>query len=264
MKTIRLFCCTLALLLGSSAATLQAQMPLRRVISLAGQFSLQDVETGMIISQPYESLSIIENSNLARGKRSYGHWALIDILTGEEILPAVYSGFGSRFSEGLCWISYNGRIGYIDIYGNLAIPIRYDSFGDFRDGYVRIKRNNRWGYLDLNGRWYTEQPLPYQITLRMYVPPVPYLRNPPKPKGYRSAPPAPPQPPQPPRKQQTARPQSNRNPGNPGAQPQRPQQQPKQQPKQQRPKQESGKQQQPSKQQRTNNSNRRGGYNSGR
>lgn len=261
MKTIRLFCCTLALLLGSSAATLQAQMPLRRVVSLAGQFSLQDVETGMIISQPYESLSIIENSNLARGKRSYGHWALIDILTGEEILPAVYSGFGSRFSEGLCWISYNGRIGYIDIYGNLAIPIRYDSFGDFRNGYVRIKRNNRWGYLDLNGRWYTEQPLPYQITLRMYVPPVPYLRNPPKPKGYRSAPPAPPQPP---RKQQTAPPQSNRNPGNPGAQPQRPQQQPKQQPKQQRPKQESGKQQQPSKQQRTNNSNRRGGYNSGR
>jgi hypothetical protein len=57
------------------------------------------------------------------------------------------------FSEGLCSVFKDGKLGYIDTTGKLVIPVQFDFAGAFLDGLARVKLGNRFGYVDRSGQY---------------------------------------------------------------------------------------------------------------
>ena len=45
----------------------------------------------------------------------------------------------------------NGKWGYIDLYGNVVLPLIYDDASFFSEGRVEVKKDGKWGFIDLNG-----------------------------------------------------------------------------------------------------------------
>ena len=63
---------------------------------------------------------------------------------GRAILPVEYDKMGN-FSEGLAWVSSNGKYGYIDGKGTLVIDTLFTSATDFNDGVAFVSYNGRMG-----------------------------------------------------------------------------------------------------------------------
>jgi WG containing repeat len=60
---------------------------------------------------------------------------------------------GSLFFEGKASVvDTNGKSGFLDCTGNLAIPCRFQGISDFRDGVCSIN----CGFIDHSGRWFIE------------------------------------------------------------------------------------------------------------
>jgi len=57
------------------------------------------------------------------------------------------------FSEGLCGVMKDGKWGYIDTGGHLAIPNQFDSAGPFIEGLARVNLGNQVGYIDKTGQY---------------------------------------------------------------------------------------------------------------
>lgn len=52
------------------------------------------------------------------------------------------------FSEGLAQVCINGKWGYIDSDGRMAIPAVYDMTEPFRNGLALVVQNGRWCYIN--------------------------------------------------------------------------------------------------------------------
>jgi len=73
--------------------------------------------------------------------------------------PSLHAGRGSDnhpsnmsgFSEGLLAVRRNGRMGFIDKYGNQVIPITYHAVHTFSEGFSMVARDGRIGFVDRNG-----------------------------------------------------------------------------------------------------------------
>lgn len=71
----------------------------------------------------------------------------IDIVTKPQ-----YDKIGD-FQNGLAKVKLNGKWGFIDKDGNLAIEVIYDEVDDFNyQGFAKIKLNNKAGYINRNGK----------------------------------------------------------------------------------------------------------------
>jgi hypothetical protein len=57
------------------------------------------------------------------------------------------------FSEGLCGVQKDGKWGYIDTGGHLAIPAQFDSAGPFVEGSAKVNLGNQVGYIDKTGQY---------------------------------------------------------------------------------------------------------------
>ncbi len=55
------------------------------------------------------------------------------------------------FSDGLARVKKNGKYGYIDTEGNIAIECEYEDACDFSEGLACVKKDGRYGYIDTNG-----------------------------------------------------------------------------------------------------------------
>jgi hypothetical protein len=56
-------------------------------------------------------------------------------------------------NEGFCGVSKDGKWGFIDSVGNLAIPTQFDLVGPFSEGLARVHLGNQVGYIDKTGRY---------------------------------------------------------------------------------------------------------------
>lgn len=56
------------------------------------------------------------------------------------------------FSEGLATASVKGRMGYIDVRGEIAISPQFDGGSSFHEGLAAVKVGPTWGYIDRTGR----------------------------------------------------------------------------------------------------------------
>jgi hypothetical protein len=57
------------------------------------------------------------------------------------------------FSEGLCGVFKDGKWGYIDTGGHIAIPTQFDSAGPFVEELARVNLGNQVGFIDKTGQY---------------------------------------------------------------------------------------------------------------
>src|SRR6218665_1301018 len=48
-------------------------------------------------------------------------------------------------------VKIDGKYGYIDKNGKIAISPQFESAGDFHQGLARIRLDNKWGFINKNG-----------------------------------------------------------------------------------------------------------------
>jgi WG containing repeat len=71
--------------------------------------------------------------------------------TGEVAIPLQYQ-FARRFQDGLAVVTQNKKSGYINPQGKVVIPIKFDAASDFREGLAQVTINNKVGYIDRTGK----------------------------------------------------------------------------------------------------------------
>jgi len=80
-------------------------------------------------------------------------WGYIDKDNFLVIPPDEFSNT-LGFSEGLAYVKYKGKYGYIDKNEKVIIPFKYDFALNFKNGLAKVKLNDKWGYIDKNGTEY--------------------------------------------------------------------------------------------------------------
>lgn len=56
-----------------------------------------------------------------------------------------------EFREGLARVKKNNKYGYVNQNGILVIPLSFDFVGDFSEGYAGVELNEKYGYIDKTG-----------------------------------------------------------------------------------------------------------------
>ncbi|MCL2836247.1 MAG: WG repeat-containing protein [Defluviitaleaceae bacterium] len=64
--------------------------------------------------------------------------------------PLRYDLIGS-FNEGRAIVRKGENLGFIDIGGNVVIPMIYDRAGGFSEGLANVRKDGRWGFIDARG-----------------------------------------------------------------------------------------------------------------
>lgn len=78
-------------------------------------------------------------------------WGLID-MNGKEVVPCKYSDIGSC-SEGFACIKKDGKWGYVDIESGKELVIGlYDFVYIFCEGIARVEKDNKYGFIDKTGK----------------------------------------------------------------------------------------------------------------
>lgn len=81
-----------------------------------------------------------------------GLWGLIDLQTGNEILPVKYREISPSDDFLLYTVYTENGAGVIDKAGNFIIPIgTYDFIANFNSGFTKVSKNGRWGLINRTG-----------------------------------------------------------------------------------------------------------------
>lgn len=80
---------------------------------------------------------------------------LIAVTAAEPTVKNIYYDDVYSFSEGMSRVVKNGKYGFMDQTGNVAINLEYDYVRDFFDGFAAVSKGGTWydeeGYVD--GKW---------------------------------------------------------------------------------------------------------------
>src|SRR6218665_3960374 len=79
-----------------------------------------------------------------------GKWGYID-KTGKIAINPQFDRAGS-FKEGLARIQLGGKCGFIGKTGKIAINPQFDDARWFQEGLAGIKLGDKWGYIDKSGK----------------------------------------------------------------------------------------------------------------
>ena len=81
-------------------------------------------------------------------------------------LPAVVSANAQKWTKnfdfvdqcicGLALAAKDHKYGYVDILGNVIVPLVYDEGLSFKEGYTAVRRGSNWLYIDSTGKVITE------------------------------------------------------------------------------------------------------------
>lgn len=66
------------------------------------------------------------------------------------VIPAQFDGPG-EFSEGLAAVENDGKYGYVDKSGEMAVAPRFDCATEFSEGLAAVEINDEWGFIDKSG-----------------------------------------------------------------------------------------------------------------
>lgn len=80
-----------------------------------------------------------------------GKWGFINIY-GEVVIPFKYDAVFSGFFDHLAPVQTGGKWGYIDRDGKVVIPMIYDSVYWFSGGNASVKIGRKWGSIDRAGK----------------------------------------------------------------------------------------------------------------
>src|ERR1019366_1426959 len=71
----------------------------------------------------------------------------------DDAAAELFLGHIVAFNEGLCAVKKDGKWGYIDTSGHLAIPAQFDSAGPFVEGLATVKLGSQVGFIDKTGQY---------------------------------------------------------------------------------------------------------------
>jgi hypothetical protein len=70
----------------------------------------------------------------------------------EKIVVGAIYNFAAPFKDGLARVERNGKWGFLDNKGNVAIPLQFKAAENFSQGFSPVsKKKDKWGYIDKNG-----------------------------------------------------------------------------------------------------------------
>ncbi len=86
------------------------------------------------------------------------HYGIID-TSGRVVLPIEYEertpkGRKYMYYDSLALVEKDGRLGYVDLEGKLAIPFYFEEAFHFSEGLAAVKYNGMWGYINTHGDIY--------------------------------------------------------------------------------------------------------------
>lgn len=125
-------------------------------VSRDGKYGFLDERGYEVIPCQYDEVSPF---TLGRAKVRLGnHCGIIDTL-GNIILPIEYDdeipmGGKYTYSDSLALVEKDGRMGYVDLDGKLAIPFYFDQAFPFSEGLAVARHKGLWGYIDTKGEVY--------------------------------------------------------------------------------------------------------------
>ncbi|WP_304407877.1 WG repeat-containing protein [Bacteroides acidifaciens] len=81
-----------------------------------------------------------------------GKCGVIDLSTGEDIVPAIYDEVHSYgFGEGKVMVKKNEKWGCINRNGSEVFGFHYDDVYGYSNGIARVKKDGKWGLIKSNG-----------------------------------------------------------------------------------------------------------------
>lgn len=122
-------------------------------VSHNGKMGFLDLNGNEIIPCSYDEVGTFKlGRTLARIDHRYG---IIDTL-GNIILPIEYSYNTSKgnkyvYFDSLALIERDGLLGYVDLHGNIVIPLRFNEAYHFSQGLAPVLFNGGWGYINTHG-----------------------------------------------------------------------------------------------------------------
>ena len=114
-----------------------------------GQWGFVNSDGQEIIAHQYEKADCFYMGYAAVVLK--GKMGLID-LQGNMIIPCEYDNDLMYFEGGLAVVKKNEKYGYANLEGNIVIPILYDEAEDCSDGKCHVRMGEQWLYLDKNGK----------------------------------------------------------------------------------------------------------------
>lgn len=115
------------------------------MVRLNGLYGFIDEELNEIVSPKYEKAHNFANG-FAIVKTELG-WGAID-KTGEEVVKPSFNYLGDFNSCGLAPFEFAKRSGAIDSTGNIVVKAKYETRIEFHDGFARVRRAGKWGFID--------------------------------------------------------------------------------------------------------------------
>ena len=119
------------------------------IVKYQGKYRIIDSAGNETMDLKYDRTEILDTgSALVSRKKEKG---LIN-SSGYEVAPLEKYSDISTFFEGLARVNLNGKRGFIDQRGNLAIAPEYEEGNIFKEGFAAVKLNGKWGFIDRNGK----------------------------------------------------------------------------------------------------------------
>ena len=121
-----------------------------------GKQGFLDLEGREIIPCIYDEIGAFKmGRTLARLGNHYG---IIDTL-GAVVLPIEYDNNTAKgnkyvYYDSLALIEQNGKLGYVDLEGNLVIPLNFTEAYHFSQGLAPVLFKGSWGYINTRGDIY--------------------------------------------------------------------------------------------------------------
>ena len=85
-------------------------------------------------------------------------------FSGKLLIPCEYTMILPRFQEqGLAEVRLGGRIGLVKMNGEVVLPLKYQSMGDFTAGLLNCRKDDFWGYVNQYG----ETIIPHQFSIAL-------------------------------------------------------------------------------------------------
>jgi hypothetical protein len=106
--------------------------------------------SGKVIAQGYNFVELVAEGRVPVSSGD-GKWGYLD-LTGNVAIPLVFDEALS-FSGGLAAVEKNGKWGYVDHDGKIVIPLHFDHAGQFASGLAPAKLGKNSGFIDRSGKF---------------------------------------------------------------------------------------------------------------
>jgi hypothetical protein len=125
-------------------------------VSAAGKVITPKYDCVTLFSEGYSAVvnGVVETAADGTITKITGLWGFID-MWGNEVIPLKYE-VALPFKDGLANVNQGGKVGFIDKAGNTVIPFMYEDGASFKDRKARVKLNGEWIYINLRGEKVSE------------------------------------------------------------------------------------------------------------